>query len=197
MFGEEVFTPGGTGYNMHPHHNFIIMAFVARGTLTHINTIGKVDELVRGDEPLAYHLKRAPRWQHAGFLAAFVTGLALLVLQVLAETQGFFNPYLAAGYGRFKNALVHYSQAGLVNGLLLTFDLLLLGLFACALLVRLFGRASPVMLVFSGRLRSLGIPLMLAGALGLGLASLIAGLFSLALGGLLCATLCAALWAER
>ena len=45
VFGDEVFTPNGTGYNMHPHHNFIIMAFVLGGTLTHINTIGKIDEL--------------------------------------------------------------------------------------------------------------------------------------------------------
>ena len=49
VFGDEVFTPGGTGYNMHPHHNFIIMAFVLQGALTHINTIGKIDELVRDD----------------------------------------------------------------------------------------------------------------------------------------------------
>lgn len=49
VFGDEVFTPNGTGYNMHPHHNFIIMAFVASGTLTHINTIGKVDELEAND----------------------------------------------------------------------------------------------------------------------------------------------------
>jgi redox-sensitive bicupin YhaK (pirin superfamily) len=49
VFGDEVFTPGGTGYNMHPHHNFIIMAFVLEGALTHVNTIGKVDELTRGD----------------------------------------------------------------------------------------------------------------------------------------------------
>jgi redox-sensitive bicupin YhaK (pirin superfamily) len=49
VFGDEVFTPGGTGYNMHPHHNFIIMAFVAGGALTHINTIGKVDELGKDD----------------------------------------------------------------------------------------------------------------------------------------------------
>ena len=49
VFGDEVFTPNGTGYNMHPHHNFIIMAFVASGTLTHINTIGKIDELGRDD----------------------------------------------------------------------------------------------------------------------------------------------------
>jgi redox-sensitive bicupin YhaK (pirin superfamily) len=49
VFGDEVFTPGGTGYNMHPHHNFIIMAFVLGGALTHINTIGKVDELKKDD----------------------------------------------------------------------------------------------------------------------------------------------------
>jgi quercetin 2,3-dioxygenase len=28
VFGDETFTPNGTGYNMHPHHNFIICAFV-------------------------------------------------------------------------------------------------------------------------------------------------------------------------
>lgn len=49
VFGDEVFTPNGTGYNMHPHHNFIIMAFVLGGALTHINTIGKVDELRKDD----------------------------------------------------------------------------------------------------------------------------------------------------
>jgi quercetin 2,3-dioxygenase len=49
VFGDEVFTPNGTGYNMHPHHNFIIMAFVLAGALTHINTIGKIDELKRDD----------------------------------------------------------------------------------------------------------------------------------------------------
>jgi hypothetical protein len=49
VFGDEVFTPNGTGYNMHPHHNFIIVAVVLGGTLTHINTIGKIDELGRDD----------------------------------------------------------------------------------------------------------------------------------------------------
>jgi quercetin 2,3-dioxygenase len=49
VFGDEVFTGNGTGYNMHPHHNFIIMAFVLRGTLTHINTIGKIDVLKPDD----------------------------------------------------------------------------------------------------------------------------------------------------
>jgi redox-sensitive bicupin YhaK (pirin superfamily) len=49
VLGDEVFSPGGTGYNMHPHHNFIIAAFVLQGALTHINTIGKVDELRAGD----------------------------------------------------------------------------------------------------------------------------------------------------
>jgi redox-sensitive bicupin YhaK (pirin superfamily) len=49
VLGDEVFSPGGTGYNMHPHHNFIIAAFVLGGVLTHVNTIGKVDELRAGD----------------------------------------------------------------------------------------------------------------------------------------------------
>lgn len=49
VFGDEVFSPNGTGYNMHPHHNFIIAAFVLKGALTHVNTIGKVDELRAGD----------------------------------------------------------------------------------------------------------------------------------------------------
>lgn len=49
VFGDEFFTGNGTGYNMHPHHNFIIMAFVLRGALTHINTIGKIDVLKPGD----------------------------------------------------------------------------------------------------------------------------------------------------
>ncbi len=49
VFGDETFTPNGTGYNMHPHHNFIIMAFVLGGALTHINTIGKIDELSADD----------------------------------------------------------------------------------------------------------------------------------------------------
>src|SRR5271170_2802165 len=49
VFGDEVFTPNGTGYNMHPHHNFIIIAVVLKGILTHINTIGKIDLLKPGD----------------------------------------------------------------------------------------------------------------------------------------------------
>jgi len=51
VFGDEVFSPNGTGYNMHPHHNFIICAFVLQGELTHINTTGGgvVDRLGQGD----------------------------------------------------------------------------------------------------------------------------------------------------
>lgn len=49
VFGDEVFSGNGAGYNMHPHHNFIIMAFVLRGALTHINTIGKIDVLKPDD----------------------------------------------------------------------------------------------------------------------------------------------------
>ena len=49
VFGDEVFSGAGCGYNIHPHHNFIICAFVLQGTLTHINTVGKIDQLGQGD----------------------------------------------------------------------------------------------------------------------------------------------------
>jgi redox-sensitive bicupin YhaK (pirin superfamily) len=34
---------------MHRHHNFIICAFVLQGELTHINTVGNIDQLTSGD----------------------------------------------------------------------------------------------------------------------------------------------------
>jgi redox-sensitive bicupin YhaK (pirin superfamily) len=49
VFGDEIFSANGTGYNMHPHHNFIIAAVILKGSLTHINTIGKIDVLNAGD----------------------------------------------------------------------------------------------------------------------------------------------------
>jgi quercetin 2,3-dioxygenase len=51
VFGDEVFAGAGVGYNLHPHHNFVICAFVLQGELTHINTVGRgaVDQLHQGD----------------------------------------------------------------------------------------------------------------------------------------------------
>ncbi|MYZ44736.1 pirin [Achromobacter sp. KS-M25] len=49
VFGDEVFSGAGCGYNMHRHHDFIICAFVLAGTLTHVNTVGNVDQLRPGD----------------------------------------------------------------------------------------------------------------------------------------------------
>lgn len=49
VFGEEVFSGAGCGYNMHPHHDFLICAFVLEGELTHVNTVGNVDQLHPGD----------------------------------------------------------------------------------------------------------------------------------------------------
>jgi redox-sensitive bicupin YhaK (pirin superfamily) len=51
VFGDETFHGAGCGYNMHPHHNFIICAFVLEGELTHVNTAGggTVDQLRQGD----------------------------------------------------------------------------------------------------------------------------------------------------
>jgi quercetin 2,3-dioxygenase len=50
VFGQETFHGAGCGYNMHPHHNFVICAFVMSGTLTHVNTkIGRTDEVEQDD----------------------------------------------------------------------------------------------------------------------------------------------------
>jgi quercetin 2,3-dioxygenase len=51
VFGDEIFHGAGCGYNMHPHHNFVICAFIFEGELTHINTAGggMVDRLRAGD----------------------------------------------------------------------------------------------------------------------------------------------------
>jgi redox-sensitive bicupin YhaK (pirin superfamily) len=49
VFGDETFSGAGCGYNIHPHHNFIICAFVLEGQLTHINTVGNIDQLGPGD----------------------------------------------------------------------------------------------------------------------------------------------------
>jgi redox-sensitive bicupin YhaK (pirin superfamily) len=51
VFGDEVFHGAGCGYNMHPHHNFVICALVLQGELTHVNTAGNgmVDQLHQGD----------------------------------------------------------------------------------------------------------------------------------------------------
>jgi redox-sensitive bicupin YhaK (pirin superfamily) len=49
VFGDETFSGVGCGYNMHPHHNFVICAFVLQGELTHVNTVGNIDQLHPGD----------------------------------------------------------------------------------------------------------------------------------------------------
>jgi redox-sensitive bicupin YhaK (pirin superfamily) len=49
VFGDETFSGAGCGYNIHPHHNFIICAFVLECQLTHINTVGNIDQLTPGD----------------------------------------------------------------------------------------------------------------------------------------------------
>ncbi|HTR08202.1 MAG TPA: pirin family protein [Paraburkholderia sp.] len=49
VFGEEVFSGAGCGYNIHRHHDFVICAFVLDGELTHINTVGNIDQLHAGD----------------------------------------------------------------------------------------------------------------------------------------------------
>ena len=49
VFGDEVFAGAGSGYNIHRHHNMVICAFVLQGKLTHINTVGNIDQLTPDD----------------------------------------------------------------------------------------------------------------------------------------------------
>jgi quercetin 2,3-dioxygenase len=49
VFGDETFSGTGCGYNIHPHYRFIICAFVLQGQLTHINTVGNIDQLSPGE----------------------------------------------------------------------------------------------------------------------------------------------------
>jgi len=49
VFGDETFNSPGCSYSMHRHHNFIISAIVLEGKLTHLNTLGNIDELLPGD----------------------------------------------------------------------------------------------------------------------------------------------------
>jgi hypothetical protein len=152
---------------------------------------------LRGELPAEYDVKNAPRWQHAGFLAAGLTLLGLVMLQILAETNEFFNSYIAVGYGRFNNGAVLYSQAGLVNGLLVTVDLLVFGLFFCALYIRLLRPTGPSISLLVERTRAVSLPLLLAGSLALSITGILTSFLSLAFGGLLTATLAAAIWCER
>ena len=97
VFGDETFTPGGTGYNMHPHHNFIIMAFVASGALTHINTIGKVRVQGKTRDQARVLLGDALAVQEAG---AFAIVLELVPEQLAAAiTERLRIPTIGIGAG--------------------------------------------------------------------------------------------------
>jgi hypothetical protein len=153
-------------------------------------------QVVRGLKAAPYDLESVPRWQRAAFLAAGLTTVGLVAFQVLAEDCGFFNTLLAS-YGRCKDGLVIYRQTSPLNALLLTFDLPLLGLLVCAGIVRWLERAGTPLMMFTVRVRTAGIFVLLAATVGLGVAGLAGELPVLALGGLLTGTAGTALWAER
>ena len=90
-----------------------------------------------------------------------------------------------------------YRQASPLNALLLTFDLLLLGLMACLGIVRLLERAGTRLMVFLVQVRTAGLYLLVAVTIGLGVVGLAGQLPILALGGLLTGTAGTALWAEK
>jgi len=148
------------------------------------------------DGGTGYDLHSTPRWQRAAFLAAGLTALGLVVLQILAEDCSISIAFLGA-YGRCKDGVAIYNQTAPLNALLLTFDLLLLGLLACAGIVRLLERASPQLMMFAVRVRTAGIFLLMIATVALGVTGLIGELPILTLGGLLTGTAGTALWAER
>jgi hypothetical protein len=145
----------------------------------------------------AYDLHSAPRWQRAGFLAAGLTLVMLVVFQVLAEDCAFSGIYLESIYGRCKNGVTIYRQLNPLNSVLLVVDLALAGLFAANLVVRLLEKAGDTFVWVALRTRTAGIPLLLVVALALAIAALAASLPSLALGGLLSLAVGITLWAER
>jgi hypothetical protein len=153
-------------------------------------------QTVRGETPLPYDLHSAPGWQRAGFVAASLTAAGLVMLQIVAENCDSFNYYLAIGYGQCRNGVVRYALIGPLNGVLLAFDLLLIGLLACAGLVRLLRQAGPRMILLVERVRPI-LPLLFFVALGLEIAAFVTAIPSLAMGGLLIGTIGTGLWAER
>ena len=166
----------------------------ARGDDTH--TAGYAERGTPVGRALLYDLHSTPRWQRAAFLAAGLTALGLVSMQILAEDCNYFNAFMA-GYGRCKDGAAIYRQTAPLNALLLVFDLLLLGLLICAGIVRLLERAGTPLMMFAVRVRAAGIWLLLAATIGLGVVGLAGELPILALGGLLTGTAGTALWAER
>ena len=102
---------------------------------------------------LAYDLHSAPLWRRAGFLAAGLTALALLLLHIFAADCSSYTAWLADGYGYCARETLVYASTSLLNALLLVFDLLILGLLLSALLVRLAQRLPPVRLPLLQRAR--------------------------------------------
>lgn len=151
---------------------------------------------VRGETPLAYDLRSTPGWQRAGFVAASLTASILVMLQIATESCASFNYYLAVGYGYCHNDVVRYALIGPLNGVLLAFDLLLVGLLVCAGLVRLLRQAGLRMILLIERIRPL-LPLLFLVAIGLGIAAFVMAIPSLAMGGILIGTVGIGLWAER
>lgn len=102
VFGDEIFSRNGAGYNMHPHHNFLIMAFVLAGELTHINTLGKPDTLAAGD----YYLFSTGSGGKHSELNIAQTDANILYLWVLPGHLLAPPAYLRSHYGADLNRIV-------------------------------------------------------------------------------------------
>ncbi|MBZ9939224.1 pirin family protein [Mesorhizobium sp. BR1-1-16] len=99
VFGDEVFHGAGCGYNMHPHHNFAICAFVFGGQLTHVNTAGEgmVDQLRAGD----YYVFSAGSGGKHSELSITTEDMQAIYLWVLPE-QLYLPPSYHRGHFDFR-----------------------------------------------------------------------------------------------
>ena len=112
---------------------FCVVAFLSVGLRAAQRARQARIQTVRGEEPLAYDLQRSAalaarrlsggRADHGRPAGAANPGGGL---------RRTFQPAVITVYGHCKVSGVHYSHLGLLNSLLLTFDLLLLGLVLCA-----------------------------------------------------------------
>jgi hypothetical protein len=88
-----------------------------------------------------YFAARGGFWRYAGLLAALLAGGVLLVFQTLAERCLFAaNSFLGGLYATCQANSLVYAKIGLLNGLLVAFDLLVILLLVGMLLARLVDR---------------------------------------------------------
>lgn len=104
VFGEEFFSPGGSGYQLHPHHNFVIFAMVLEGEFTHLNTLGAMDRFKAGD----YYVFSAGSGGKHAELNIFNEPLRIIYIWMVPRTFGDAPGFVTCTFDKFhlKNKLI-------------------------------------------------------------------------------------------